>query len=171
MLLLSTDNIKKCLTCAHPGCQWPNVCHVASVSTNTVTPGILSVLQHALTLPSEQRTDWWLGKPSTSSGFHLKSKEKQGVYKEWVHWTRCPVMFPRNNNTIAYTLICYTCVDTENMLCCSYGINIHTVLMYANRLTQHKQLKCWSPYSLCNSKTNKGLTKEKTWVSQWQAVQ
>lgn len=104
MLLLSPvasdDNIKKWLTCAHSSCGWPNVFHAASVSTNTVTPGILSVQQHDLMLPSEQWTVCWLGMSSTSSGFHLKAKENQCMYKEGVHWTQFPATFPRINSLV-----------------------------------------------------------------------
>ena len=54
---------------------------MASVSINIVMPGILSVVQDALMLPSEQKTLWILGMSSASSGFHLKAKEK-GVCKD-----------------------------------------------------------------------------------------
>lgn len=93
------DNINKCLTCAHPGCQWPNVCHVASVSTNILMPGILPAQQHALMLPSKQWTVWWLGMSSTFSGFHLKAKGKHEWKNELTEHSTV-LCSQRNNNLV-----------------------------------------------------------------------
>lgn len=67
----------KLLTCAHSGCQRPNICLGASASTHAAMPGSLSAPQHAPMSASRRRPVCWAGTSSASSGSRLRNRQRK----------------------------------------------------------------------------------------------